>query len=783
MGIVYLLTALILAATASAQAFRWTTYTSTSSVNGMLAEDGRVWMATTGGLSAYSFSSGEFDVYTNTRGMAMNRVMAVGRDHRGWIWAGLFDGRITRLNPETGEIRQITDLQGEVFQISHILNVGEEVFVAADNGIYRFSYREIADNFRVFESINVIGNLPGETGVNRLAAHDGYLWAATQGGLARALLSEQTMSAPDAWETFRVQQGLPQNVVKSIYATEGGLWVATEDTVSRFASGLFLDRFPLGGIHTFSELSGLLHAANDFRVYRTTTGSPMGWQQIGDVVPHVTGLTAVTIDGEPVISATRADGSEGPGGLTFFVDGAWTAPIANPGIGANQIYCLGVGPDGDVWAGGLGATYGVYSYDGTAWANYHPATGFNQYFFQNQPLEMEFDNQGGVWVSTFGGGVMWRRTDGGITYFNLYDSTSFGPNGPRLIGVYNGRHFHVGRVTRNAIGDIFISSRNSDDFLTIARVPNEWIALGNNPGPWYYMLTGREALSDQEIEEILVDPFDRVWAGASQYGSYSYVIDDAGSRQDTTDDIRMRYIPQQHQDDQFTCYYDIGPWVLDMEIDQQNYIWFATTNGAYYTQGGVPSSVEQMRLICANLPVGNRVNDIHVDGQDNKWFATDEGVAVLDRNFVWVHIFRTAADADNPSDLPSDDVTAIASSSLTGDVWIGTSDGLARLESPYTSRDPDLDELKSYPSPFQADGSQRLFLDHQSLGGRFDELRIYTISGILVKELAWSEMIDPSGGWNGRNEDGNLVAGGIYLMVASAENGGTATGKIAVLGK
>jgi hypothetical protein len=42
---------------------------------------------------------------------------------------------------------------------------------------------------------------------------------------------------------------------------------------------------------------------------------------------------------------------------------------------------------------------------------------------------------------------------------------------------------------------------------------------------------------------------------------------------------------------------------------------------------------------------------------------------------------------------------------------------------------------------------------------------------------------DGWGGWDGRNDEGVLVAGGVYVLVASSNDGKSAVGKVAVLGR
>jgi hypothetical protein len=282
-----------------------------------------------------------------------------------------------------------------------------------------------------------------------------------------------------------------------------------------------------------------------------------------------------------------------------------------------------------------------------------------------------------------------------------------------------------------------------------------------------------------------VDPLQRVWAGAGRNGARTFVIDRQGTPSDTSDDLWFAYLPADLRDP-VTCYEEPNKEILTWAVDGQSYLWIGTINGAYYTQGGVPSDLSQLRFVCVvDLPVGHRVNAIHVDAHDNKWFGTDEGVAVLDKNFVWVHVFETAGSPDNRSGLVSNNVLAIASDARTGDVWIGTTDGLSRFSSPYVSAGGELDEVWPYPNPFRADGTQRLRVHPQRLGGRFDELRVFTVSGRLVRKLSWSEMTDPraAGGWDGRNDGGELVAGGVYLLVVSSNDGKSAVGKVAVLGR
>ena len=66
MPLLVALCALTIATIASANPFRWTTYTSASSVRNLLVTDAGLWLGTTGGLVSFDRATGEFVWATET---------------------------------------------------------------------------------------------------------------------------------------------------------------------------------------------------------------------------------------------------------------------------------------------------------------------------------------------------------------------------------------------------------------------------------------------------------------------------------------------------------------------------------------------------------------------------------------------------------------------------------------------------------------------------------------------------------------------------------------------
>ncbi|MDD5087738.1 MAG: hypothetical protein PHI18_02930, partial [bacterium] len=539
-------------------AYDWTTHTSTSDVMDVMLRDGTVWMATTGGLSSYDPATGAFEVYTNTRGLAMNACVAVGQDVHGFIWAGLSDARISRIHPESGQVRQIVDLQNEVFEITEILAQGEDVFVAANNGIYRFTYYSVVDNYRVLEPIKAVGSFPGETRVACLAIYDGYLYAGTSFGIARARLDQTNFSPTEAWEVISSGGGLPENDVRG-FGADSLLWIITPSYVSAFDGTDFVCQSVLPGVTAVAACgANELAAATATTVYRLTGAPPdCQWTAMDTVnLGRIRDLVCDETTGEWF--AGIGDNDLGSGGVSFQTGDAPTrhfaTPRSAPGIGGNLITALAVDGRGRLWAGGSGYTSGVYQLDGDRWTNYTRSSGYSHPYFQTDVTAIAIDNGNQAWASTFGGGTGWFTEDT-LIVFNTLDSLGFAGDTPRFTGIPGDPNYVVSRVARSAGGDIYITNRLARSHLPLVRVPAAWIARGNNDDPWEYYTPNPNPTGYYEVEEVVVDPLDRIWLGASRDGLYGYVLD-RGNPSYSSDDSWFTYQPSDRQD-AVTCYEDI----------------------------------------------------------------------------------------------------------------------------------------------------------------------------------------------------------------------------------
>jgi len=129
------------------------------------------------------------------------------------------------------------------------------------------------------------------------------------------------------------------------------------------------------------------------------------------------------------------------------------------------------------------------------------------------------------------------------------------------------------------------------------------------------------------------------------------------------------------------------------------------------------------------------------------------------------------------SPILSDDVKSIAFDLNSGVVYFGTDKGLTSLKTEFGKPAENFTTMKIYPNPFHPEKDLNVVIDGLVANST---IKIFTISGDLVKTI-----ITPGGKtgiWDGKNEKGQYVPTGIYIIIAYNEDGTqVGIGKIAIL--
>jgi len=287
---------------------------------------------------------------------------------------------------------------------------------------------------------------------------------------------------------------------------------------------------------------------------------------------------------------------------------------------------------------------------------------------------------------------------------------------------------------------------------------------------------------------LAIDSYDRVWVGG-QYRKDEGDIESAGGLYllDTHGDLDDE---SNHDWAQILTAGDVGLAGIDisqLEVDEFGYLWIRSNAGVQYLP--VPSTflptTQLNSYVRANMsPVVWELSDygvrqMEMDKRGNRWFLTEmNGIDVLQSNGVWMnggYGFNTS----NSGII--DDLTFSATfDPNTGLAYISTARGLAVMQTPFANPKSDYKSIHIYPQPFRPGVQEKVYIQ-----GLMDNstVKIVTINGTAIRELAATtgEVQGYEAVWDGRDDAGDLVGTGVYLLLYFTESGSSAVGKLAII--
>jgi len=211
--------------------------------------------------------------------------------------------------------------------------------------------------------------------------------------------------------------------------------------------------------------------------------------------------------------------------------------------------------------------------------------------------------------------------------------------------------------------------------------------------------------------------------------------------------------------------------------DKDGNIWVGTDVGPFVIdKANIGKSAEDMVFTQVKVPrndgtnyadyllAGIHVTSIMVDNDGQKWIGTNgQGVYVISRdNMKEVHHFTT-----ENSKLLSDIVGSIVMNTKTGEVFIGTENGLCSYMSGITGSIDTMneDDVYAYPNPVTPDYNGLI-----TITGLPDnaDVKILSSNGVLIAEGKSSGRFFT---WNGRDKNNERVASGVYMVATATSSG------------
>ena len=210
---------------------------------------------------------------------------------------------------------------------------------------------------------------------------------------------------------------------------------------------------------------------------------------------------------------------------------------------------------------------------------------------------------------------------------------------------------------------------------------------------------------------------------------------------------------------------NIGPFML--ETDQ------ITAASPILTQVKVPRN--DGTNYADYLLSGVNIQSIVVDKNNRKWFGTNgNGLYLIaaDNITTLAHFTKTN------SKLLSDNILSLALNDATGELFIGTDQGLCSYTGNFSDASNGMtkDNVWAYPNPVKPDYTGAITITGLENGA---SVKIVTSNGVLVNEGIAS---NGEYKWYGINRDGKRVASGVYMVeVATSEGEKGVVCKVAIV--
>lgn len=403
----------------------------------------------------------------------------------------------------------------------------------------------------------------------------------------------------------------------------------------------------------------------------------------------------------------------------------------------------------------------TYDYKDEYWTNF-PEEGISNITntnYRNMCCIVEDPMEPGhYFASSFGHGLYEFRDGEFINHYNHTNSQieSVLPDSKSAH-----KYVRIPRLHYDNEGNLWVINTGVKDIIKILKRDGTWQSLK------YDLISEKPTMVD-----ILFDSRGWLWMTSLRAPGGLFCAKLNNTPLDTSDDETNIWID--HIKNQDGINYEIF-YLNDFKEDRNGTFWIGTDAGLFtidnpktFFNDGIFKQIKIPRNDGSGL-ADYLLNNVYiqaicVDGANRKWIGTrTNGIYLLSEDGQeTIHHFTT-----ENSPLPSNGIVSIAINDESGEVFIGTYNGIVSFMGNATKPETTLDENKvhAFPNPVRADYSG----DISIVGLTFNcNVKIVDAAGFLIYEGV------SNGGeftWDGRNNKGDKVASGVYYVLAADEEG------------
>jgi Predicted periplasmic ligand-binding sensor domain len=308
--------------------------------------------------------------------------------------------------------------------------------------------------------------------------------------------------------------------------------------------------------------------------------------------------------------------------------------------------------------------------------------------------------------------------------------------------------------------NLWVLNSYVDSVINVLKDDGKWISF-------YHP----ELIGKPTFERIIFDKRGWAWITSMRYEPGVFCFNTNGTLEDTSDD-KTKFIGSFINQDGT----NLGRLkILSIVEDKDGAIWIGTEKGPIVIYN--PTNFFDDDFYCTQIKVprndgtnladfllsNERINAICVDGGNRKWIGTESnGIFLLSEDGLeTIHHFTT-----ENSPLLSNKIQSLALNPKTGELFIGTDQGLISYMSDATEGENTFSETAhAFPNPVKPDYTGLITITGLI---RDSNVKITDINGNLIFA---GNSVGGQFTWNGRNSKGKKVASGIYLVLAADAEG------------
>lgn len=740
----------------------WKTHISYTNISQITQSQDKIYGISTGALFSVGKNDNIIETYSKTYGLNDNNIHIIEySDFNNLLFIAYNNSNID-LMTEYGDIVNISDIYRKNMsgskQINHIYFYNNYAYLACDFGITILDLDK-----QEFTETYIIGEAGSTEKVIKTCIQNSDIYALTENNILIGNTSNNLINYQN-WNKLQLPEPTEKNI--DMYLIQNDIYLLkTNNILYKYTNNSWTKyKSAIKNITVSNDAIFLTDTTNQISMIDNQTENIIAENSI-DALFDKSKNTVWFFSNYVLTSKNLTDET-----YNYFVPNgpesntSWRLKYSN-----GRIFSI----PGGRWATNYYTPASLSIYENNSWKKY------DTYYFVSR-TETTYDSYDLVdiainpndntnfWVASYGVGIYEFRNDE-LYKFHHCDNSGLNtifPQGSQK-EIYN--YIRTDGMTYDDKGNLWI--------LNNAGILIKYI----DPNGVYHEIPNNTIVSHKDLtpQDIIIsnkNPNQKIFLMPRYRDtntSIFYTLDDNGTLDYTGDDKTAAFTKVYDQDNKELSF-NASPLLRSIAQDKNGVIWIGTTRGVFLINDPAKLFENNFRVYRIKIPRNDgtgladylldteEIKAIAIDGANRKWIGTaSSGIYLVSEDGQeTIHHFTT-----ENSPLLSNAIQSIAINEKTGEVFIGTGNGLISYQSDAIEGGTTFENVRAYPNPVRPE-----YIGPITITGLVEntQIRITDVNGNIIYETLSNGGVAT---WNGCNQSGSRVATGVYFAHCVSANG------------